>query len=96
MPDRMTQRLQDWGNLWRIREEGAPLQPPSILQQAQDQVAKLELAMRLHTGPKVIVAEEEMAPFLYVDKGVAASCPQATLGQSLLSASTCPMGQDAP
>ena len=39
----------------------------------------LELAMQMYTGPKAIVAEQEMTPFFHVDQGVPAGCPQAPL-----------------
>ena len=56
------------------------------LQQLQDQATAinypplmLEMAMQLYTGPKAIVAEQEMTPFFHVDQGVPAGCPQAPL-----------------
>ena len=39
----------------------------------------LEMAMQVYTGPKAIVAEQEMTPFFHVDQGVPAGCPQAPL-----------------
>ena len=39
----------------------------------------LDMAMQVYTGPKAIVAEQEMTPFFHVDKGVPAGCPQAAL-----------------
>ena len=56
------------------------------LQSLQDQAMAinypplmLELAMQMYTGPKAIVAEQEMTPFFHVDQGVPAGCPQAPL-----------------
>ena len=39
----------------------------------------LEMATQVYTGPKAIVAEQEMTPFFHVDQGVPAGCPQAPL-----------------
>ena len=37
----------------------------------------LEMAMQVYTGPKAMVAEQEMTPFFTVTNGVPAGCPQA-------------------
>ena len=57
-------------NLERLQEEALKLRYPPLL---------LELAMQVYTGPKAIVAEQEMTPFFRVSSGVPARCPQAPL-----------------
>lgn len=42
MPQRMTQRLQDWGNLWRIREDNQPHPRESLQPAAQAQAQQLD------------------------------------------------------
>ena len=56
------------------------------LNKLQDEAVKLdyhplllELATQLYTGPKAILAEQEMTPFFHVEHGVPAGCPQAPL-----------------
>ena len=56
-------------NLTRLQSEALQLNYPPLL---------LELAMQVYTGPKAIVAEQEMTPFS-VQNGVPAGCPQAPL-----------------
>ena len=57
-------------NLTRLQQEALQLHYPPLM---------LELAMQLYTGPKAIVAEQEMTPFFTVQNGVPAGCPQAPL-----------------
>ena len=57
-------------NLTRLQTEAIQLQYPPLL---------LEMAMQVYTGPKAIVAEQEMTPFFKVQNGVPAGCPQAPL-----------------
>ena len=57
-------------NLTRLQHEAMQLNYPPLM---------LELAMQLYTGPKAIVAEQEMTPFFTVQNGVPAGCPQAPL-----------------
>ena len=56
--------------LEKLQEEASRLNYPPLL---------LELAMQLYSGPKAILAEQEMIPFFHVDNGVPAGCPQAPL-----------------
>lgn len=56
--------------LTRLQTEALRLQYPPLL---------LEMAMQVYTGPKAIVAEQEMTPFFKVTNGVPARCPQAPL-----------------
>ena len=42
MPQRMDQRLADWGGLWKIRQENTPSPRPSLQQAAQQQASTLE------------------------------------------------------
>ena len=56
--------------LTRLQTEALRLQYPPLL---------LEMAMQVYTGPKAIVAEQEMTPFFKVTNGVPAGCPQAPL-----------------
>lgn len=42
MPQRMNQRLADWGGLWKIRQDNAPGPRPSLQQLAQQQAQSLE------------------------------------------------------
>lgn len=60
----------DAAHLTRLQEEAVRLNSPPLL---------LELAMQVYTGPKAIVAEQEMTPFFTVNKGIPAGCPQAPL-----------------
>ena len=39
----------------------------------------LELAMQVYTGPKAILAEQELTAFFTVNQGIPAGCPQAPL-----------------
>ena len=57
-------------HLTRLQEEALQLQYPPLM---------LEMAMQVYTGPKSIVAEQEMTPFFFVNNGVPAGCPQAPL-----------------
>ena len=57
-------------SLTRLQQEAQQLNYPPLL---------LEMAMQLYTGPKAIVAEQEMTPFFHVQNGVPAGCPQAPL-----------------
>ena len=57
-------------NLTRLQQEALQLNYPPLM---------LELAMQLYTGPKAIVAEQEMIPFFTAQNGVPAGCPQAPL-----------------
>ena len=57
-------------HLARLQEEALKLHYPPLL---------LELAMQFYTGPKAILAEQELTPFFHVDHGVPAGCPQAPL-----------------
>ena len=57
-------------NLTRLQQEAMQLNYPPLM---------LELATQLYTGPKAIVAEQEMTPFFTVQNGVPAGCPQAPL-----------------
>ena len=57
-------------NLTRLQQEALRLDYPPLM---------LELAMQLYTGPKAILAEQEMTPFFTVQNGVPAGCPQAPL-----------------
>ena len=54
----------------KLQDEAVRLDYPPLL---------LELAMQLYTGPKAILAEQEMTPFFHVEHGVPAGCPQAPL-----------------
>ena len=56
--------------LEKLQEEASRLNYPPLL---------LELAMQLYSGPKAILAEQEMTPFFHVDNGVPAGYPQAPL-----------------
>ena len=56
--------------LAKLQEEALKLAYPPLL---------LELAMQVYSGPKAILAEQEMTPFFHVDSGVPAGCPQAPL-----------------
>ena len=56
--------------LQRLQEQALAIQYPPLM---------LELATQVYTGPKAIVAEQEMTPFFHVDQGVPAGCPQAPL-----------------
>ena len=38
----MTQRLQDWGHLWAIRQDDQPHERPSLQEQAKQQAQQLE------------------------------------------------------
>ena len=49
----------------KAQTEALQLQYPPLL---------LELAMQVYTGPKAIVAEQEMTPFFTVHNGVPAGC----------------------
>ena len=42
MPQRMNQRLADWGGLWKIRQDNAPAPGPDLQQMAQRQAQTLE------------------------------------------------------
>ena len=42
MPQRMGQRLADWGGLWKIRQDNTPSPRPSLQQAAQQQAATIE------------------------------------------------------
>ena len=57
-------------SLTRLQQEAQQLNYPPLL---------LEMATQLYTGPKAIVAEQEMTPFFHVQNGVPAGCPQAPL-----------------
>ena len=57
-------------NLTRLQQEALQLAYPPLM---------LEMAMQVYTGPKAIVAEQEMTPFFKVQNGVPAGCPQAPL-----------------
>ena len=57
-------------NLTRLQQEALQLDYPPLM---------LEMAMQVYTGPKAIVAEQEMTPFFTVQNGVPAGCPQAPL-----------------
>ena len=65
-----TSTFYDTINLTRLQTEALKLQYPPLL---------LEMAMQVYTGPKAIVAEQEMTPFFKVQNGVPAGCPQAPL-----------------
>ena len=41
MPQRMDQRLADWGGLWRIRQDNAPSPRPSLQSQAKQQAQSM-------------------------------------------------------
>ena len=41
MPQRMDQRLADWGGLWKIRQDNTPSPRPSLQQAAQQQASTL-------------------------------------------------------
>ena len=71
-------------NLTRLQEEALKLQYPPLM---------LELAMQLYTGPKAILAEQELTPFFHVDHGVPAGCPQAPLLAKAVLERTAPTGQ---
>ena len=62
--------LYDTIQLSKLQEEALKLNYPPLL---------LELAMQLYTGPKAVMAEQELTPFFRVDHGVPAGCPQAPL-----------------
>ena len=74
------------------------------LQQLQDQAIAinypplmLEMAMQLYTGPKAIIAEQEMTPFFHVDQGVPAGCPQAPLlAKAVLTPALAPWHEQHP
>ena len=63
-----TSTFYDTIHLARLQDEAVKLQYPPLL---------LELAMQLYTGPKAILAEQELTPFFHVDHGVPAGCPAA-------------------
>ena len=57
-------------SLTRLQQEAQQLNYPPLL---------LEMAMQLYTGPKAIVAEQEMTPFFHAQKlcRICHSCPQS-------------------
>ena len=72
----------------KLQEEAVKLDYPPLL---------LELAMQLYTGPKAILAEQEMTPFFHVDHGVPAGCPQAPLlAKVVLAPALIPWKQQHP
>lgn len=64
----MDMSTHDTIQLGKLQEEALKLNYPPLL---------LELAMQLYTGPKAVMAEQELTPFFHVDNGVPAGCPQA-------------------
>lgn len=83
-----TSTFYDTINLDCLQEEALKLQYPPLL---------LELAMQVYTGPKAIVAEQEMTPFFRVSSGVPAGCPQAPLlAKAVLAPALTPWQQQHP
>ena len=78
--------LYDTINLTRLQTEALQLQYPPLL---------LEMATQVYTGPKAIVAEQEMTPFFKVQNGVPAGCPQAPLLAKAVLAPALQPWQDA-
>ena len=73
-------------NLTRLQTEAIQLQYPPLL---------LEMATQVYTGPKAIVAEQEMTPVFKVQNGVPAGCPQAPLLAKAVLAPALQPWQDA-